>query len=98
MPTPRLAQVMALLTQFKSYVQTTCGITELGVFSSVARGAATEHSDSDLLIKAESLTVPDYLGLCDYFEKILNVPVDVLRRSAIRPLTWHYIQPDVRYV
>jgi uncharacterized protein len=95
---PKLDDVLTTLARLKPYVKATWGVTELAVFGSVARNEATVDSDVDILIQANDLTVPAYLDMCEYFEQELKRPVDVLRKTALRPITWHYIQPDVRYV
>ena len=74
------------------------GITELAVFGSVARGAAREDSDVDLLY----VLVPGrHLGfsinrLEDELSDLFGRPVDLLSRSALHRMMRDVVLAEVR--
>ncbi len=59
----------------------------LSVFGSVARGSALESSDLDLLIRFESDPpgLLRFLELESHLSDLLNVEVDLVMESALKP-------------
>lgn len=54
------------------------GLSKVYLFGSYARGEATEESDVDLLVGAESVHGFAFGGLCNDLEKALEKKIDVL--------------------
>ncbi len=82
--TPSLQTILPILRQEMPYLRERFGITELGVFGSVARGEATEESDIDVLVSFQ--TVPNifvYVDAVEYLRERLQTKVDVVRREAL---------------
>jgi uncharacterized protein len=62
------------------------GVHALVLFGSVARSMAKPDSDVDLLVTfAEPATFDQYMNLKFYLEDILQAPVDLVTKTAVRP-------------
>ncbi|MCB8977226.1 MAG: nucleotidyltransferase family protein [Ardenticatenaceae bacterium] len=62
------------------------GVLALVLFGSVARSTAKSDSDVDLLVTfAEPATFDQYMNLKFYLEDILQAPVDLVTKTAVRP-------------
>lgn len=72
-------EILELLRQFKPTAMSKYGMTELGIFGSVARGEQTEESDVDIYYEGE---VPSLLTLDliqTDLEKLLDSKIDLIR-------------------
>lgn len=70
--------VLKTLTAQKKVLAQKYGVTQLGIFGSVARGQATEGSDVDVVVQMP----PDLfqmVHLKEDLENLLGVPVDLIR-------------------
>ncbi len=70
--------VLKTLTAQKKVLAQKYGVTQLGIFGSVARGQATEGSDVDVVVQMP----PDLfqmVHLKEDLEDLLGVPVDLIR-------------------
>lgn len=73
-----LKQILAILRDYKAQLAEKYGISEIGVFGSVARDEIREDSDIDVFVKMH----PDLLKracLKEELESILGKKVDVVR-------------------
>lgn len=91
--------ILSTLREFKAAKSKEYGILALGLFGSMARGEATDHSDLDLVVET---TDPDLFLLVhikDDVEKLLQCPVDLVRKhSNMNPLLKRRIEKDAIYV
>ena len=76
---------MNTLQRFKQEHGDEYGITRMGIFGSVARNEHTEESDVDVLVEAPEMDLFSRIGLRNQLEKIMGVPVDVVRKSKYMP-------------
>ncbi len=59
----------------------------IGIFGSYARGEQHSGSDVDVLVRFhKGATLLNLVGLSDYLEKELGVPVDVVSEKALHPM------------
>jgi uncharacterized protein len=68
------------------------GVTHAALFGSRARGDQRPNSDTDIMIDidpAADMSVYDYVGLKRYIASLIDGPVDVIEREALKP----YIRP-----
>jgi len=71
------------------------GVKSLALFGSVARGEAGPESDLDLLVEFEGAATFDrYMGLKLYLEDLLESPVDLVMRKALRPRMVSSVERD----
>ena len=62
------------------------GAHDVRIFGSVARGAATEGSDLDLIVRFDPRrTLLDHAGLIGDLEDLLGIKVDVIDADGMRP-------------
>ena len=72
-------------------------IQKLGVFGSVARGEADEHSDVDLLVHfSKRISLLKMVALERRFSEVLGRKVDLLTEAALSPYLLEQIQKDVQ--
>ena len=59
----------------------------IGIFGSYARDEQHSGSDVDVLVRFENgATLFDLVGLSDYLESALGVPVDVVSEKTLHPM------------
>jgi uncharacterized protein len=74
-------------------------ISRLGIFGSVVRGEANNHSDIDILI--EYIELPDLLKFIELERKlsrIIGKKVDLVEKNSIRPELLTQILSEVDYI
>jgi predicted nucleotidyltransferase len=87
-----------LLSDFKRAHAAEYGITRMGVFGSVARGEHKADSDVDVYYEGNPLGLKSF-GLEIALEKLLGVPVDVVRNHRnLNPRFLNHILKEVVYV
>jgi predicted nucleotidyltransferase len=72
------------------------GVSRIGVFGSLARGDK-EIKDIDILIEEENPDFKKLMGLRDYLEQLLGLPVDVVVKRYADPVILHRAMKDVKY-
>jgi predicted nucleotidyltransferase len=68
------------------------GVMHAALFGSVARGDHRADSDIDIMIEIDPgarLTVFDYMDIKEYISGLVEGPVDVVNRDALKP----YVRP-----
>src|SRR5947209_8475871 len=66
-------------------------VRKIGLFGSYATGRQTLKSDIDFLVEFDEPTFDNFMGLCEYLEKLLHHKVDLITNGNLSP----YIQPRV---
>ena len=90
---------MNVLQRFKQEHGSEYGITQIGIFGSVARGEHTEESDVDVLVEAPVMSLFTQIGIKHQLEEMMGVPVDVVRKSKYMPPRFKArIEKEVMYV
>lgn len=80
-------QIRLLILERKDEVKEKFKAEVVGIFGSYARGEENEESDIDILVRfGEGASLFDLVGLGDYLEDILEVPVDVVSEGGLRPM------------
>lgn len=75
------------------------GVRSLAVFGSAARDEITARSDVDILIEFEGRATFDaYMEAKFFLEDLLNHPVDLVTREAIKPRIQSQIEKEAIYV
>jgi len=88
-----------LLRESKQEYTNKYGVTRMGIFGSVARGEQIEGSDVDICIEAPPMGLFAISGFCLTLEKLLGVPVDIVRmHKSMNPRFKKRIEKDIIYV
>jgi predicted nucleotidyltransferase len=91
-------EYLSKLRQFRQLYSTEYGIERIGVFGSAARGEQTPESDVDIYYEGKSMGLKSLVELPELLEKILDAPVDVIRKHEnLRPAFIKRIMRDIVY-
>lgn len=74
------------------------GVREIGIFGSVVRGEESSKSDIDILVEFERNTFDSYMGLLFFLEDLFERKVDLVMKSAIKPVIRENILSETIYV
>ena len=99
MSAPRRDEVLEVLRCHKAEFAACYGVTELGVFGSVARDEAGTESDVDIVIRMTEPKLFFMVHIKDTLEEMLQRPVDIIQyRKTMNPFLKKRIDRDAVYV
>jgi uncharacterized protein len=94
--TPTIHELQSLKPQIDAIARK-YGVSDIRVFGSVSRGAATELSDLDLLVRVEpKRSLLDLIGFEQGVAELLSMRVDVVTERALHPLLRDSILRDAQ--
>jgi len=71
-------------------------IREIGIFGSYVKNRQSKKSDIDILVDFDEVpTLFDFVGLRDELSDILNIRVDLVMKSALKPCIGKRILEEV---
>jgi len=77
----------------------TLGVKSLALFGSLARGDAGPESDVDILVEFQGPSTFDrYMDLKFFLEELLNRPVDLVTRKALKTRLRPHVEKEAIYV
>ncbi|MCM8784838.1 MAG: nucleotidyltransferase family protein [Candidatus Omnitrophica bacterium] len=93
-------EIKRIISSHLNEIKERFGIKEFGIFGSYVRGEESQASDLDILVEFEEgkKTFDNYMELKFYLEDLLNLKVDLVIKSAIKPRLRPYILEEVVYV
>jgi predicted nucleotidyltransferase len=77
-------EVLQLLARNRDRIRS-FGVRSLALFGSAVRNEATEASDLDFLVEFDRKTFDNYMDLKFFLEELLDRPVDLVLRDAVKP-------------
>jgi len=90
---------LQLLSEHKNELARRFGVTRLALFGSVARDAAQDGSDVDVLVAFDGpATSARYFGVQFYLEDLFGCPVDLVTEKALRPELRPFIEKEAVHV
>lgn len=90
------AQIIAILRQHLPEISRKYKISYLGIFGSYVRGEQKPDSDLDILVGFEETPgLFEFVQLEDYLSEILDVKVDLVMKSALKPAIGKHILKEV---
>ena len=99
MTAPRRDEVLQVLRRHKAEFAARYGVTELGVFGSVAKDEAGTESDVDIVIRVTEPKLFFMVHIKEALEEMLQRPVDIIQyRKAMNPFLKTRIDQDAVYV
>lgn len=94
-----LEQLLAVLRAEKTDAIKRYGVHSFGVFGSYARGEASPDSDLDVLVEYSTPpTLFEYVRLQNELSDRLGVRVDLVMKSALKPVISERILEEVIFV
>lgn len=94
-----LAQALEILRRHKNEFEEKYGITEIGVFGSVARGESGLQSDVDVVVKMKKPDLFYMVHIKDELESEYKTSVDIIHyRERMNPLLKQRIDREAVYV
>lgn len=91
-------QIKELLKANKEHLFVPYPLASLALFGSYAEGTETEESDVDILVEFKQPVGFEFIDLSIELENILQKPVDLVTRQAIKPKLMPYITRQLYYV
>ena len=92
-----LAHYVTLLRQHLPELREHYGVCFMGVFGSYMHGEQRRGSDLDLLVEFDDrpLTLLQFIALEHYLSDLLEVKVDLVERSTLKPTIGRHILAEV---
>ncbi len=83
----KMDNIKLLIKEHRSEIRQMFKAEVIGIFGSYARGEEKAGSDVDILVNFDDgATLFDLVGLGDYLEEMLGIPVDVVSMRALHPM------------
>jgi hypothetical protein len=89
--------ILKVLDEKKEILHQQFGVKTIELFSSWVREQASPASDIDLLVEFEQPSFDKYMDLKFYLEDLLEKPVDLVLKTALKPRLQRLILDEVRY-
>ncbi|OQB75695.1 MAG: Nucleotidyltransferase domain protein [Deltaproteobacteria bacterium ADurb.Bin135] len=94
-----IEEKIEILKKLKPELQKQYGVSSLGIFGSFVRGKQKRKSDLDILVDFEKVpTLFGFIRLERFLSSELNIKVDLVMKSALKPTIGKYILNEVVHV
>ncbi|MCX6028029.1 MAG: nucleotidyltransferase family protein [Chloroflexi bacterium] len=91
-----LDNILPLLRGHTPELRERYAVRSLGVFGSYVHGEATADSDLDLLVEYERVpTLFEFVRLQRHLSEFLDIPVDLVMKTALKPAIGQTILAEV---
>lgn len=94
----RKNDILHILSQNKESLYSKYPIKSLAIFGSIARDDQTEESDIDLLVEFDDNIGIRFIDLAEEIESLLNQPVDLVSKNAVKPKYYNSFEKELIYV
>ena len=91
-------EILEKLKNLKPYLFQEFGVSEIGIFGSVARNESTESSDIDILVNLEKPLGWKFFSLQLYLEQIFHRKIDLVTKEGIKEQLKKDILTHVNYI
>jgi predicted nucleotidyltransferase len=98
MPGKTREEILNLLSQNKHQLENRFKVNRMALFGSYARGDQQSDSDVDILVDIDPSVGLEFVTLAEQIEQLLDLPVELVSRRAIKPNKLKYIEQDLIYV
>jgi predicted nucleotidyltransferase len=79
-------EIREILLKEKPYLQEKYKVKEIGIFGSYVRREQNENSDVDILVDfSETIGLFEFAGLEQYLTQKIDIPVDLVTKSGLKP-------------
>jgi predicted nucleotidyltransferase len=94
-----IKEIEKIILSHKEKIIDKYNVKSIGVFGSYVRGEERNKSDIDILVEFNKTTgFFDFLDLENYLKDLLEVQVDLVMKSALKPGIGEYILKEVIYL
>ena len=96
-----LTRIKDTLKKHKAEIKKRYKIKKIGIFGSYLRGEAGETSDLDILVDFEEdskVGLLEFVGIENYLSDLLGIKVDLVEKSALKPIIGKQILKEVIYL
>ena len=94
-----IEEKIEILKKLKPELQKQYGVSSLGIFGSFVRGKQKRKSDLDILVDYEKApTLFGFIRLERFLSRELNIKVDLVMKSALKPSIGKHILNEVVHV
>jgi len=95
-----LNEIKEIIREHKVELAEDFGVSEIGIFGSVARGEARDDSDVDVLVEFNRpIGLIRFMSLEYYLQELFGgTKVDLVARKALKPYIGRVILQEVQYV
>lgn len=91
--------IKKILRELKPILKERFKVKKIGIFGSYVRNEEKKRSDLDILVEFfEEPSLFEFIELEDYLSKNLNIKVDLVMKSALKPTIRKYILQEVVYI
>ena len=91
-----IAQIQNTLKEYIPQLKEEYQINQLGLFGSYVRDEQTQNSDIDLLVTfTKKPSLFKFIELENYLSDLLDVKVDLVMESALKPQIGKYIRKEL---
>ena len=92
-------EIIDIIRSSKPEIESRYGVRRLGLFGSYLKERQRKKSDVDILVAFNrDIDLFEFLDLREYLEGRLNVRVDLVMESALKPTIGKRILAEVEYV
>ena len=98
MPEKTREEILSLLAQNKSKLESKFKVKRMALFGSYARGDQQSDSDVDILVDIDPSVGLEFVTLAEQIEQLLGLPVELVSLRAIKPNKLKYIVRDLIYI
>jgi predicted nucleotidyltransferase len=98
MPEKTRKEILKLLSQNKSELEKKFKVSRLALFGSYARGDQRPDSDVDILVDVDPSIGLEFIDLAERIEQLIELPVELVSRRAIKPRNMKFIEQELIYV
>ncbi|OGX46591.1 MAG: hypothetical protein A3G38_00525 [Omnitrophica WOR_2 bacterium RIFCSPLOWO2_12_FULL_51_8] len=94
-----IKEIEKLLSNHKQDIQGEFKVKEIGIFGSWVRGEQKKRSDIDILVDFDEIpSFLKFMALEEFLSEILGKRVDLVMKSALKPVIGRRISSGVNYV
>jgi len=94
-----IEEIEEKLIRIKPFLKEKYKVKEIGVFGSYIKETQNKKSDLDILVEFKE--VPDlftYIEIEEFLSRQLNMKVDLVMKSALKPYIGKFILQEVKYI
>ncbi|HEY0744608.1 MAG TPA: nucleotidyltransferase family protein [Chryseosolibacter sp.] len=91
-------EIIEILNAHKEELHQKFPVKSLALFGSYARGDQQNGSDIDFLVEFSQPVGIEFIDLVLYLESILQTPVDLVTKNALKKALVPYVEKDLIYV